>query len=144
MDAQQSYATLDDIYNLGFSARAFIAHARPFDGVDPTTATIRLKAHGYDPRDIITFEVSGGGQLPSQLSAFTPFYPIPLSSDLFRVSTSAGGIPIASFNVAGTAWGVCLDPIRRLNMILVDEAAFIDGCSPVRTFFAGKRRITPG
>lgn len=122
----QSYAVIDDIYQRAISARAFIAYARPFDAVDATTGTIRLKAHGFSPLDIIGFEVTSGGVLPSQLAAFVPFYPLPVSSDLFRVSLSPNGAPIASFNVAGSAWAISLDPIRRLNDNLVDTAAIID------------------
>jgi len=120
------YAVIDDIYELGLAARAFIAYARPFEAVDITTGTIRLKAHGYDPSDIITFEVSSGGQLPSQLSAFAPFYPYVVTSDLFKVCSSPGGSPIAPFDVVGSAWAIAIDPIRRLNKHLADTSAIID------------------
>lgn len=120
------YAVIDDIYELGLPARAFIAYARPFEAVDIATATIRLKAHGYDPSDIITFEVNAGGELPAELSAFAPFYPKPISSDLFRVATSPDGPPIASFSAVGSAWAISLDPIRRLQKLLADTAAIID------------------
>jgi hypothetical protein len=120
------YAVIDNIYALGLAARAFIAYAKPFEGVDPTTGTIRIKAHGYDPRDIITFEVSGGGTLPWPLSDFTPFHPLPLSSDLFQVASAVNGPPVAPFDSIGSAWAVCLDVIRRLNSHLADAAAIID------------------
>lgn len=109
-----TYSTNDDVYLLALSAQAFVVLARPFDAVDATTATIRLKAHGFSALDIIAFEVMDGGTLPTSVSQFTSYYPIPVSSDLFRVATTPNGTPIASWASAGSGWGVTVDQARRL------------------------------
>jgi hypothetical protein len=120
------YATRDDVYLLGLSAQAFIALARPFDAVDLNTATVSLKAHGFSVDDLITFEVSDGGELPTDIAVATLYYPIPVSFDLFRVATSFGGTPVSGWVSEGSGWGIVLDPGRRLDKHLLDAAARID------------------
>lgn len=121
-----AYATLDDVYLLGLTARAFVTLARPFDGVNAASATIRLKAHGLALADVITFEVTSAGALPTGLSAFTPYYPVPVSSDLLQIATSSGGPPIASWVSGGAGWGIAVDPARRIQAHLEETASEID------------------
>lgn len=120
------YATRDQLFSLALSAAAFVAYARPFDAVDRSTATIRIKGHGLSLSDVIMFEGTEGGELPSGISEFAAYYPIPITADLFRVSTSQGGAPIASWVTGGFGWGVTIDPYRRLDMHLEDASAFVD------------------
>jgi hypothetical protein len=119
------YCTKTDVYALGLSAQAFVSRARPFDAVDGATATVRLVAHGLDSSDVITFVVTSGGSLPTGVSAFTPYTPIVVSSDLFRVKP-VGGSLIASFALTGSGWAVAVDPGRRLDAHIVAAAAEID------------------
>ncbi len=121
-----AYSTLDDVFLLGLSAQAFVVLARPFDAVDAASATIRLKAHGLTVNDVITFEVTEGGALPTGLSAFTPYYPIPVTADLFRVATTPSGTPIASWVDAGSGWSVGIDTSRRIQAHNEECAAEID------------------
>jgi hypothetical protein len=121
-----AYCTRQDVYLLGLSTQAFVSRPRPFDAVDATTATVRLKAHGLSSLDIITFEVTAGGALPTGISAFAPYYPYVVTSDLLRISTTAGGSPIASWVTAGSGWGIAIDPGRRLDANIVATAAEID------------------
>lgn len=121
-----AYATLDDVYVLGLSAQAFLTRARPYDAVDRTTATIRLKGHGFSTADVITFEVTSGGSLWTAGSAFVPYYPIPVSSDLFQVATTPNGTPFASWVSAGSGWAIGVDPARRVQAHLEETAAQID------------------
>ncbi len=114
------YATKDQLFLLALAAPAFVAYARPFDAVDPITATIRLKAHGFSASDIITFEVADGGFLPVEFDPFAVYSPVPLSADLFRV---AG---VSSLANPGNGWAVAVDPYRRLDMHLAEVSAFID------------------
>jgi len=120
------YATRDDVFQLALSAQAFVTFARQFDAADTTTATIRLKAHGLSLDDIITFECSDGGQLPTGISAFQSYYPLPVSFDLFRLSLTPHGLPIMSWASIGSGWAVAVDPLHRLDRNLVERAAFID------------------
>lgn len=120
------YCILDDVYLLGLSAQAFVSRPRPFDSVDASTATVRLKAHGFAVDDILTFEVTDGGTLPTAISGFVPYYAVPSTSDLFRLATLAGGSPIASWVTAGDGWGISLDPARRILSHIVETASEID------------------
>jgi hypothetical protein len=115
-----AYCTRDEVYLLGLSAQAFVSRPRPFDAVDATTATIRLKAHGLSSLDSVTFEVTSGGSLPSSISAFTVYTPVVVSTDLFRL---AG---ISSWVSAGSGWGVSVDHGRRLDAHILETAAEID------------------
>lgn len=121
-----SYATRDELFLLALGASAFVAYARPFDAVDKATATIRIKGHGFSDLDVISFEKSTGGFLPTGISEFAPYYPIPVTSDLFRVAASPGGTPIASWASSGDGWAVAVDMNRRLDAHLEETAAFID------------------
>jgi hypothetical protein len=121
-----AYSTLDDVFLLGLSAQAFVVLARPFDAVDGASATIRLRAHGLTVLDVITFEVTEGGALPTGLSAFTAYYPIPVTADLFRVATTPNGTPISSWASVGSGWSVQVDTTRRILAHNVECAAEID------------------
>jgi hypothetical protein len=121
-----AYCTTDEIFTLGLSAQAFVSRPRVPDAVSAASATIRIKAHGLTVDDVITFEAVSGGQLPTGISGFTPYYPIPLSADLLHVATTPSGTPIASWASAGAGWGVCVDPLRRLAAHAVEVSAEID------------------
>src|SRR5512145_2507868 len=107
-----SYATRDELFLLALAASAFVAYARPFDAVDANTATIRIKGHGYSNDDLITFECPTG-TLPNGISQFVVYHPIVVSGDLFQVTTTSGGTPIASWSDVGEGWGVSVDVNRR-------------------------------
>lgn len=121
-----AYSTLDDVFLLGLSAQAFVVLPRPIDAVDAASATIRLRAHGFATSDVITFDLTAGGALPTGISAFTPYYPIPVTGDLFRVATSENGTPIASWADAGTGWSIQVDTTRRIVAHNEECAAEID------------------
>jgi hypothetical protein len=120
------YATLDDVFNLGLSAQAFVVRARPFDAVDITTGTIRLTAHGFSAADSLLFVAVSGGALPPELSGFTYYTPKPLGADLFQVLSPSNGIVIAPFSSAGSGWSIGIDLSRRLQAHLEETAATID------------------
>jgi hypothetical protein len=120
------YATRDELYLLALGAPAFVVYARPFDAVDAATATIRLKGHGLSLSDLITFETSDGGRTPSGITQFATYYPVPVSSDLFRVAIVSGGATVTSWVDSGEGWAVAVDPGRRLDAHLLETAAFID------------------
>jgi hypothetical protein len=115
-----AYCTPDDVFQLALSAQAFKTLARPLDGIDGPSGTIRLKAHGFAASDSITFEVTSGGALPTGLSAFVAYSPIPVSSDLFRVT----GFP--SYVSGGSGGGVAIDPTRRLAAHILEASSEID------------------
>jgi hypothetical protein len=121
-----SYATREQLYLLALAAPAFVAYARPFDAVDATTATIRLKGHGLSVNNPITFEGSSGGYLPTDITEFSVYYAQPITSDLFQVSETLGGFPIASWTEPGEGWAIAIDPGPRLDAILEERSAFID------------------
>lgn len=125
------YATRDDVFNLGLSALAFVARARPLEptplaAVDLATGVIRLKAHGLSASDLITLEVTSGGALATGLSAFVPYTPSVVSFDLLRIVNPATGLPFTSYVSAGAGWSIAVDPLRRLDMHLVATAGDID------------------
>src|SRR5262245_60736487 len=115
-----AYATRDEVFTLGLTAQAFATRPRPFDGIDISTGTIRLRAHGFASTDIMTFEVVSGGSLPTGISAFTPYTPVIVSSDLFRVQG------FSSFVSGGAGWGVTLDFGRRIDAHIFEVSAEVD------------------
>lgn len=121
-----AYSTLDDVFLLGLSAQAFVVLPRPVDAVDAATASIRLQAHGLATTDVITFVPTEGGALPTGISAFTPYYPVPITADLIRVATTPNGTPIASWADAGTGWSIQVDTTRRILAHNEQCAAQID------------------
>jgi hypothetical protein len=120
-----AYCTAQDVYDLGLPPRAFAAVARPFDSVNASTGTIAIKAHGLAVGDVVTFEVADGGQLPTGIAVATTYYPIPVTSDLFRVSASPSGSAI-TFVSAGAGWAVAVDPVRRINVVAEEVSRRID------------------
>ncbi len=123
---REPYCTLDDVYLLGLTAQAFVVYPRPFDAVDAATATIRIKAHSMNALDVVTFEKTSGGTLPTGITEFVAYGPLPVTSDLFRLSLTQGGSPIASWASAGDGWGITIDPIRRIQAHMVETASEID------------------
>ena len=121
-----AYCTTDEVFTLGLAAAAFVTRPRVPDAVSANPAVIRLKAHGLTTSDVITFEAVSGGTLPTGLNGFTPYYPIPLSADLIRVTLTPNGTPIASWASTGGGWGVCVDPLRRIAAHALEVSAEID------------------
>ena len=121
-----AYCTTDEVFTLGLAAAAFVTRPRVPDAVQANPATIRLKAHGLTASDVITFEAVSGGALPTGISGFQPYYPIPLSADLIQVATTPNGTPIASWASTGGGWGVCVDPLRRIAAHCLEVSAEID------------------
>lgn len=121
------YASRDHVYTLALSAEAFVRRARPVDpvNVDGTSGTIRLEAHGLTGNDALTFEVTSGGTLPTGISAFTVYYPIVVSQDLFKVATSQGGTPL-TFGSVGKGWSIKVDQGRRLDRHIAEASAWVD------------------
>jgi hypothetical protein len=114
------YCSRDEVFNLGLSAQAFVIRPRPFDAIDITTGTIRLKGHGFSALDAIAFEVTSGGSLPTGLTAFTTYNPVITSFDLFKVSG------FNSYVSGGSGWGIAIDPGRRIDMHALEVSAEID------------------
>jgi hypothetical protein len=121
-----SYSTRDDVFTFGLAAMAFVARPRPAEAVDISTATVRIKAHGLSTLDVITFEVTSGGSLPTSISAARVYCPLPASFDLFRISLTQGGAAISSWASAGSGWGIAVDPSRMLDAQNEAQAAIID------------------
>ena len=124
-----AYATIDDVYLLGLTARAFaVAPSQP-QAVDLVTGTIRLPAHGLGMADHVTFFVTAGGGLTPELSPFI-YYPVAiLGGDLFKVLDPVTGTPI-TFSQASRGWTVSADSVRRLQAHLDDATARINACLP--------------
>ncbi len=121
-----AYATIDEVYQLALSARAFVVGALKIDVVDVDTGTIRLQAHGCSSADRLLFSCTSGGALPPELNAFTYYQPIVLGSDLFQIDDGAGS-PII-FTADPRGWAVAIDPERRLFLHLEDAAGRINEC----------------
>jgi len=122
-----SYATRDHVFNLALSAQGFTVLPRPVAAgdVDAPSGTIRLKAHGLNALDHVTIPQLARGTLPPEVSGFVVYMPIPLSMDLLQLAHPVTGLPI-TFTDPGTAWGVAVEPMRRLDMHLDAQAAIID------------------
>jgi hypothetical protein len=119
------YATRDDVFNLGLTARAFVVRGRPVETVDAASGVIRLPAHGLNDEDRVTLEVTSGGQLPTGLSPAQSYGVEYVEFDLLRLRDDNGD-PIGSYAEAGEAWKIAVDPLRRLDRHLEAAAARID------------------
>jgi hypothetical protein len=133
-----AYATPRDVYDLGLTARAFVASPRALDGragdfLDHTTGTISLIGHGLAADDLVRLVlVAAGGSLPGGASATAVYSPIPLDFWRFQLAAAAGGAAV-TFSNAGTtssngasAWGIQLDPERRIERVILAVSADID------------------
>jgi hypothetical protein len=115
-----AYCTPDEVFALGLSAAAFVSRARPVQpaDVDGPSGRIRLRAHGLADDDVVTFEVTSGGALPTGVSSFTPYQPTVVSFDLFHIGLT--------FAAVGSGWGVATDPLRRIVLHSEQVSAEID------------------
>jgi hypothetical protein len=136
-----SYAILQDVYDLGFTARAFVLvprawntdNGRSGDTIDTTggTGVIRMAGHGYTTDDLVEFvlvtasAVPGtGGVLPTGAPSGVLLSPRPVDFFRFALYTSIGAL--VTYTTSGAGWGLQLDPERRLQRHLDDAATRID------------------
>ncbi len=128
------YATLQDVYDLGFTARAFVIvprawnsdNGRSGDTLTTSTGVIRMAGHGYATSDLVEFVlVASGGSLPGGATAGVLLSPLPIDFFRFKLSLTSGGSPI-TLTSAGGGWGLQIDPERRLQRHIDDAAARID------------------
>jgi hypothetical protein len=133
-----AYATPRDVYDLGLSAQSFVVRPRPLDAragdaLDFATGTFSMIGHGLATDDLVRLVlVATGGVLPGGASAATIYSPLPIDYWRFQLATSPGGSPVTFADVGTTqiggasAWGVQVDPERRLARILLAVSADID------------------
>jgi hypothetical protein len=135
-----SYAAFQDVYDLGFTARAFVVvprawntdNGRSGDAIDTTggTGVIRMAGHGYASTDLVEFvlvtasAVPGtGGTLPTGAPSGVLLTPAPV--DFFRFKLY-NGASLVTYTTTGGGWGLQIDPERRLQRHLDDAASRID------------------
>lgn len=135
-----AYATPRDVFDLGLSAQSFVVRPRPLDPragdfLDFATGTFWMLGHGLSPDDIVwMILIASGGALPGGASALVPYSPIVVDFRRFRLALTAGGAAVtftntgASATNGATAWGIQVDPVRRLEANILAEAADIDQC----------------
>jgi len=137
-----AYCTPRHVFDLGLSAQAFVVRPRVLDGragdsLDAATGTFWMLGHGLDASDLVwLILVAQGGTnaLPTGASALVPYHPLPLDFRRFRLSLSEGGAAV-TFSGVGTvaangssAWGIQVDPLRRLEALILAESADVDQC----------------
>lgn len=133
-----SYATLRHVYDLGLTARSFVARSRPLDPsagdfLDAATGTFGMAGHGLAADDLVRLVlIARGGALPGGSSAMTIYSPLPLDHWRFRLATSPGGAAV-TFADTGTSatngassWGIQVDPERQLERIILNVSSDID------------------
>ena len=138
------YASTRDVFDLGLTARAFVVVPRPLDAragdtLDPTTGLFALPGHGLDDLDVVRLVLiarGGTNAIPTAVGVTerTPLYPLPIDFDTFKLSLTPGGAAL-TFSDAGTvqsqgssAWGLRIDPLRRLEALIKAESADCDQC----------------
>lgn len=137
-----AYATPRDVFDLGLLARSFVVVPRPLDAragdfLDFATGTFWVQGHGLDASDLVWLVLiarGGSNALPGGGSEAVPYSPLPLDFRRFRLSLSEGGAPVV-FSDAGSvqangtsAWGIQVDPLRRLEALILAESADCDQC----------------
>jgi hypothetical protein len=132
-----AYATLRDVYDLGFTAQTFVVRPRALDAragdfLDAATGTFSMIGHGLAEDDLVRIVlVASGGSIPGGGSVLSTYYPLPLDYWRFRLSTTQGGSAV-TFSSAGTssggtsAWGIQIDPERRLSRLAESMSREID------------------
>lgn len=136
------YASTRDVFDLGLTARAFVVVPRPLDAragdsLDFATGTFWQSGHGMSEDDlawIVLIARGGTNAVPGGASEAVPYYPLPVDFRRFRLSLSPGGA-VKTFTDAGSvradgssAWGVLIDPLRRLEALIKAESADCDQC----------------
>lgn len=128
-----AYATLDDVYaELG--AQAFVSAPRVIGAppsslasdFDQATGAIRVPGNGWTESDIVYAHAAMGGSLPGGMALLTPYYVLPTAlGDVIKLAASEGGSAL-TYTSAGAAWGLIIDPVRRILFHLEDTAATLD------------------
>lgn len=132
------YAQPQDVYDLGLTAPAFVARPRALDGrqgdyLDFATGTFALIGHGLTSLDLVRVVlIASGGGAPGGANVRTVYHPLPIDYWRFQLSLTQSGAPV-TFADAGTApvggtsaWGIQVDPARRLSRVLFNVSADID------------------
>ena len=134
-----AYAQPQDVYDLGLTAPAFVVRPRALDGRQGDTLTAATGVFsfaaglGLTATDLVRLVlIAQGGSLPGGASATATYYPLPLNYWQFQLSLTQGGAPVV-FSDAGTtspggasAWGILVDPERRLQRIALGVSGDID------------------
>jgi phage gp36-like protein len=84
------YCDEADLYEYGVP-RGGLPNPARIVTVNTSTEVFSLDGHGFRADTQLLFRAESGGSLPSPLAAGTTYYAIPVTSDTFRVSTSASG-----------------------------------------------------
>lgn len=129
-----AYSTPQDVYALGLPPEAFARPPRPLEGVTAGSGLLLLRSHGLALDAPVTFALlsssipgAAASVLPAGLTAGVAFFAAPVTSDSFRVATSAGGTPIASFASAGVGlFGVLVDHEAYLIAAIAAADTLID------------------
>lgn len=132
------YATPRDVYDLGLTAAAFVVRPRALDpragdAFDHASGIFRLVAHNLAADDLVQLVlVATGGSLPGGASSTAVYSPLPLDFWRFQLAASPGGSAL-TFSSAGTssrdgasAWGVQVDPERRIERLILSVSGDID------------------
>jgi hypothetical protein len=123
------YATRADVF-VELDPRGFVARPRPIEGlpgaVDTDTGTILLVASAFETDDRFRFSVVSGGTLPEEFLPLIYYRPIPLGFDLFKVASPTTGLPIAPLVDAGSGWSITIDPLIRLDRLLLKVSGEVE------------------
>lgn len=127
-----AYAALQDVYDLGFTARAFVVVPRPLDpragdSLDFASGTFRLGGHGFTATDLVWFVLVGAGSVPGSASTAVAYSPLPIDFFRFRLAASANGSAL-TYTSAGAGWALQIDPERRLQRHAEDATGRINEC----------------
>lgn len=127
------YATPGDVFDLGFKAEAFASRPRPVEVVDVPSGIFRLRSHGFDPSDVLTWDtlpppVLGlpAPALPAGLSMSIRYFPLILTGDIFHLSLTVGGSPVVITDAGAGSFAILVDPLRKLQRMIDGTAADID------------------
>lgn len=126
------YATPQSFYDF-LHAEAIVGSARVVKAVDAASDRFLSPGHGLVAGDVLRFELgaaSFGGTpaLPSPISAFTVYYALPASSDLFSVALTSGG---SAVDVTSTGTGLLafvLDIEASIARHIARAASAVDAC----------------
>lgn len=125
-----AYAVIQDVYDLGLSAQAFVVAPRGIDkskgdSLDFAAGIFRMIGHGFAATDAVEIVLVATGTVPGGATANIAYQVQPI--DFFRFRLALAGAQ-QTFADAGSGWAIQIDPERRLQRHLDDGASRIDEC----------------
>lgn len=126
--------TRAQFYTFGLPAKAFVSSPQFVEAVDVGAHVLTVPGHGYTDGDRVRMVVNPGGGgvvagvLPSPLSPSVLYWVVgtlALGGDMFQLSTTEGGSPVALSDAGTPVFGVVRDVGNDIDLVLQATTATV-------------------